>query len=169
MAKNSGVIGVVLIAAGILVFLGGSIVSVISTSGEIGGSVLGVVLSLLVAIPLVGGGIFMLIRGRSEAARQVGATRQRRILDMIKSRGQVAISDLVLDLNANSEQVRNDIHQLVGMGLLTGYVNWDKGMLYSQEAAQLRDRDTCPNCGGQLTLGGKGVIVCPYCGTEIFL
>jgi hypothetical protein len=169
MAKNSGVIGIILIAAGILVFLGGSIASVISTSGEIGGSVLGVVISLFIAIPLIGGGIFMLIRGRAEAARQVGATRQRRILDIIKTRGQVAISDLVLDLNANSDQVRDDIHHLVGMGLLTGYVNWDKGMLYSREAAQLKGQDTCPNCGGQLTLAGKGVIVCPYCGTEIFL
>ena len=27
----------------------------------------------------------------------------------------------------------------------------------------------CPNCGGQLELGGKGIIKCPYCGAEIFL
>jgi DNA-directed RNA polymerase subunit RPC12/RpoP len=65
--------------------------------------------------------------------------------------------------------VRDDVYHLVGMGVLTGYVNWEKGMLYSQEAAQLRNRTTCPNCGGELALGGKGVIVCPYCGAEIFL
>ncbi len=27
----------------------------------------------------------------------------------------------------------------------------------------------CPNCGGEVALGGKGLIVCPYCGAEIFL
>ena len=27
----------------------------------------------------------------------------------------------------------------------------------------------CPNCGGQLELTGKGVISCPFCGSEIFL
>jgi uncharacterized protein (DUF983 family) len=27
----------------------------------------------------------------------------------------------------------------------------------------------CPNCGAQLELAGKGLIVCPYCGTEVFL
>ncbi len=31
------------------------------------------------------------------------------------------------------------------------------------------DFTTCPNCGGQLELGGKGIIKCPYCGAEIFL
>jgi hypothetical protein len=173
MGNNSRLVGMILIGAGILVFLGVAVVSVFSSLGaegsSLGGVVLGLVLSLFIAIPLVAGGIYLLVRGRSEAARQTQAVRQRRILDMVKTRGQVAISDMVLDLNATTEQVRQDIHTLVGMGLLTGYVNWDKGLLYSTEAAQLKNNNTCPNCGGQLTLAGKGVIICPYCGTEIFL
>jgi DNA-directed RNA polymerase subunit RPC12/RpoP len=33
----------------------------------------------------------------------------------------------------------------------------------------LQGRQTCPNCGGELELAGKGLITCPYCGAEIFL
>jgi tRNA(Ile2) C34 agmatinyltransferase TiaS len=61
------------------------------------------------------------------------------------------------------------LHELVGMGLFAGYVNWDEGMLYSRQASELRQLSQCENCGGQLELAGKGVIRCPYCGTEYFL
>ena len=62
-----------------------------------------------------------------------------------------------------------DLYDLVGLGLFTGYVDWRKGVLHSVEAAQLQGRQTCPNCGGELELAGKGLIRCPYCGAEIFL
>lgn len=173
MKQSSKTIGIALIIVGIIVFGGCAAVSVFSTmgaeQGTTGGAVLGVVLSLFVSIPLVGGGIFLLARSRGEATTQAESARRRKILDVIKTRGQVDISDLVFETNTTTEQVRDDLYQLVGMGVFSGYVNWDKGVLYSQEASQLRDRTTCPNCGGQLELGGKGVITCPYCGTDIFL
>jgi hypothetical protein len=173
MGTNSRLIGLILIASGILVFLGGFSFSVVSSlegsNYNIGGVILGILISLIVAIPLVGGGVYLLIQGRSEATQQVEATRQRKILDMVKTRGQVNISDLVIELKSTSDQVRQDIYTIVGMGLLKGYVNWDQGLLYSQEASQLKGRETCPNCGGALSLAGKGIITCPYCGTQIFL
>ena len=173
MGKNSRLIGFILIIVGILVFLGCSLVSIISSleaeGSNIGGIVLGIFIALVVAIPLVGGGVYLLNQGRSEATQQVEATRQRKILDMVKTRGQVNISDLVIELKSTSEQVRQDIYTIVGMGLLKGYVNWDEGTLYSQEASQLKGRETCPNCGGALSLAGQGIITCPYCGAQIFL
>ena len=173
MGKNGRLIGLILIVFGILVFLGGSLVSIISSleaeGSNIGGIVLGIFISLVVAIPLVGGGVYLLSQGRSEAAQQVEATRQRKILDMVKTRGQVNISDLVIELKSSSDQVRQDIYKIVGMGLLKGYVNWDQGILYSQDASQLKGRETCPNCGGALSLAGQGIITCPYCGAQIFL
>lgn len=166
---NSKIVGIIFIVVGLLVFVAGTAVSFSATSVTTGGAVLGMVLSLIVAIPAVVGGIFLMLRGRLDADRKVHAARQRQILDMVKTRGSVDISDIIIELNSNTEQVRSDIYKLVGMGLFTGYVNWDKGMLYSKEASQLKAGNTCPNCGGQMSLGGKGVVTCPYCGTEVFL
>jgi DNA-directed RNA polymerase subunit RPC12/RpoP len=166
---NSKIIGIIFIVVGVLVFLGGAAVSFSATGVTTGGAVLGTILSLFVAIPAVAGGIFLTLRGKSDANRQVDAARQRQILDMVKTRGSVNVSDLVIELNSSSEQVRSDIYKLVGMGLFTGYVNWDKGMLYSKEASQMTAGNSCPNCGGEISLGGKGVVTCQYCGAEVFL
>jgi ribosomal protein S27AE len=72
-------------------------------------------------------------------------------------------------MKSTRDAVQHSLTELVGRGLFSGYVDWQKGMLYSVEASQLQGRQTCPNCGGQLQLAGKGIIKCPYCGAEIFL
>jgi hypothetical protein len=172
MSTSGRLIGTILIALGLIVCFGGSAVSFFSTrnveTGGTGGLVLGLVLSVLIAAPLAAGGIYMIIRGRAEEAEMADVTRQRKILNMVETRGQVEISQLVLELKVNIDQVRNDIYKLVGLGLFTGYVNWDDGILYSRAASQLAG-NTCPNCGGTQEFAGKGVIKCKYCGAEIFL
>lgn len=97
------------------------------------------------------------------------AGKQRQLLGMVKARGQVHISDLALEMRLPRDQVQQMIYELVNMGLYSGYINWDEGTLYSSQASELRNLDKCKNCGGQLELAGKGVIRCPYCGTEYFL
>lgn len=172
MSKSGRLVGVILIVLGLVLFLGGTAVSFFSTrnveTGGTGGFVLGAVVSLLVAAPLVGFGIYLMIRGRAEEAEMADAARQRKILDMVETRGQIEISVLVLELKASVDQVRNDIYRLVGLGLFSGYINWNDGVLYSRDASQLSG-NTCPNCGGTQEFAGKGVIKCKYCGAEIFL
>ncbi|MDQ7028832.1 MAG: hypothetical protein Q9O62_03195 [Ardenticatenia bacterium] len=95
--------------------------------------------------------------------------KQRQLLNMIETQGEVRISEAALALDVPREVVQQYIYDLVGKGLFTGYINWDDGVLYARQARLLRDQGTCPNCGGKLELAGKGVVRCPYCGTEIFL
>ena len=95
--------------------------------------------------------------------------RQTRIAAIVVARAQIRLEDLTRELNAPRDLVRTWIYELVKRGEFTGYINWDEGMLYSSEAQRLTEAGKCPYCNGELSLAGKGVIRCGYCGSEIFL
>lgn len=166
-------LGVILIIGGIVV---GAIIVVLMnvyrSEGSLtaGAATLGTVIGLLVlSLPQLGFGAFLLLRGQQEAVVAESAGKQRQMLGMIKARGQISIADLAIELRTSRDEVQRLLYELVNMGLYSGYVNWTEGTLYSSEASELRSLDRCKNCSGQLELAGKGVIRCPFCGTEYFL
>ena len=129
----------------------------------------GALLFIVLVLPLVAGGIFLYIRGGAEAKQFENAARQRKMLGIVESAGEISIADLALQLTGTRDSVRADLYDLVSKGLLAGYVDWDRGILFARQASELRGRETCPNCGGQVSLAGKGLVRCPFCGAEIFL
>ncbi|VAW31202.1 hypothetical protein MNBD_CHLOROFLEXI01-4599 [hydrothermal vent metagenome] len=166
-------IGLILIAGGIIVgIIITALILVYKNDGLIGagGAALGITLGLLVLVlPQLGFGAFLFWRGVQETAVTARAQEQRKLLDIVKAQGQIGISDLVIELNSSRDNVQQQIYQLVGMGLFSGYINWDEGMLYSRQATDLRQLSNCEYCNGKLELAGKGIIRCPFCGTEYFL
>jgi hypothetical protein len=172
---NGRVVGLLLIAGGLIV---GAIAAAWLGSGladdesglRLSGAVFGGALILIIfVLPMLAGGIFIFLRARREAAQFAHVGRQRKMLGIVEAAGQIAVPDLALQLGATRDDVRSDLYDLVSKGLFAGYVDWDKDLLYARQASELRGRETCPNCGGQLTIAGKGLIRCPYCGAEIFL
>jgi hypothetical protein len=160
--------GALLLIAGLVFGLGGSAWILVATNSS-GGKILGIMLLLIIVLPMILGGIFLLFRGQAEAKDHAEVQKQRMVLNMVETRGKVRIADIALEINGTRDQVQKYIYDLVGKGLFTGYVNWQKGELLAVDARQLNESQTCPNCGGKLELAGKGLVQCPFCGSEIFL
>ena len=133
------------------------------------GLVLGLGFVFIVSAPLVGGGLYMMVKGRQEVAEFAEVAQQKKILNMVLTQGQVRLAEVALELEMTRDQVRENVRDLVGKGLFSGAINWKDGILYSKEAAEMKGDRACPNCGGELELAGKGVVECPWCGSEVFL
>ncbi len=132
------------------------------------GLLLGLGLALVLALPLLAVGVVMLRQGRSEAAQFAQAEKEKRILNIVQTHGQVKVADVVIEMNLTRDQVRDYIYDLVGKGLFTGYINWKDGILYARQASEMQTTK-CPNCGGVREVVGKGIVKCPFCGSELFL
>lgn len=163
--------------AGVMLVVVGLAVGVLSaawlfTNEDLEGParILGLAIALLVLVaPLVGGGVYLLAFGGQQARQEAEAARQRTLLNVVQTRGQVRLDELAVELQLPRDRIKDMVHDLVGLGVFSGYVKWDEGVLYSSDAQQLRDLKQCPNCGGEITLSGKGIATCRFCGTEFFL
>ncbi len=170
--NTSRLIGIILIVSGAVVTIlaGGWLASQISSESlTVGGAFVGAVAAFIPIALLLGSGIYLYIQGGRESRRESVMHNQRRLLDIVRSRGQIKIHDLALEMGVPVDSVQNMVHDLVGLQVFSGYVNWNDGTLYSAEASQLRDLQQCKNCGGEIQLAGKGVVTCRFCGTEYFL
>ncbi len=157
-----------LAGAGTLLLLAGIAWLVLSNTTP-AAKVLGLFLLGILILTLLAGGIYLLFRGQAEVKDHAEVQKQRMVLNMVETHGKVRIADIALEINGTREQVQKYIYDLVGKGLFTGYVNWREGVLLAQQASDMEANKTCPNCGGVLELAGKGMVECPYCGSEIFL
>jgi hypothetical protein len=158
------ILGIVLIVVGLGV-AAWLVVGLTEATGNKAGYVLGLV---LFSLPFFGVGLYLLLTSRVEIKAEGEADKERTILNAVMTRGRVGVADLAIECNLTREQVKAYVYDLIGKDLFRGYVNWERGELVSAEAAQIKE-GSCPNCGGQVELAGKGLVRCPYCGTETYL
>ena len=134
------------------------------------GAMLGILLvTLVLVLPMGGGGIYLMSRGRQETAEYAEIAKEKKLLNMVLTQGKVTLGEVAVELNATRSQVENYVRDLVGKGLFSGAINWKDGILYSKQASDMKADQKCPNCGGQVELVGKGAIECPWCGSEVFM
>lgn len=171
--KTGRVVGLFLLGVAVLgwllaaAFLG---VQTVSREVTLPGAFLGLlIVTLCFAFPVAGMGVFLVVRGREEEQAYARAQQERELLNMVLAQGKVTFSEAAITLNLSREEVETLVRSLIGKNLFSGAVHWEKGVLYSQEAASLYTERRCPNCGGELEIAGKGMLVCPWCGAEIFV
>lgn len=172
MIGGGRTVGTALMAvSAVLLIAFGAWVTVALNSSETsaGGMAIGIVLALAVLGPVFGIGAYLFRKGTAEKAEFATVQQEKKILNMVLTQGKVSIPELVAELEAPREGVEDMIRSLVGKQLFSGAINWEKGILYSVESQALTADRKCPNCGGELTFAGKGLVVCPYCGSEVFL
>ncbi len=170
--NSSRLVGIILSVVGIgIAVIAGLWLATQVSSGSItgGGAALGAGLAFIPVALFVGFGIYLYVQGGQESQQESVMQKQRHLLDILKSRGEVSVTDMALEMHVSADSVKDLVYQLVGLQVFSGYVNWDDGKLYSAEASKLRELDHCKNCGGEITLVGKGIVKCKYCGTEYFL
>lgn len=169
MPGQGRLLGFVLLAIAVIVFLV-AVGWLLTEETSAGGRILGLFIVLLVfVLPLGGGGLYLVTKGRQESIEYAEIAKQKTILNMVLAQGKVTLSEVALELNTPIDRVQDMVRDLVGKNLFSGAINWKDGVLYSRQASQMKADRKCPNCGGQVELVGKGVIQCPYCGAEVFL
>ncbi len=169
MIGGGRTVGAILMAVSLVLLAGFSVWMVAEPNITGGGQALGLFLALLTMGPVFGIGFYLFRKGTVEKEEFAFVEQEKKILNMVLTQGQVTISELVAELQIPRDDIEDMIRDLVGKQLFSGAINWDKGVLYSVESQQLTESRTCPNCGGKLEFAGKGLIVCPYCGAEVFL
>ena len=168
MIGGGRIVGLILVAIGVVLLAVGG-VWLMSEEISAGGRVLGLLLGLIVLLPIVGIGLYLFRKGTSENVQFATVQQEKKLLNMVLTQGQVTINEMVTEMQLPRETVADMIRSVVGKQLFSGAIDWKKGILYSVESEKLVGEQKCPNCGGDLRFAGKGLITCPYCGSEVFL
>ncbi|HEX9027963.1 MAG TPA: PCI domain-containing protein [Anaerolineales bacterium] len=173
MPGQGRTIGIILLAVALIALLISvtlMLAQVSSGENTVTGAILGILLvSVIVVLPLGGGGIYLMSKGRQEQTEFAEIAKEKTILNMVLTQGKVTLAEAALELNTSRDKVESYVRDLVGKNLFSGAINWKDGILYSRQASDMKADQKCPNCGGQLELVGKGMIKCPFCGSEVFL
>src|SRR4051812_13012201 len=87
MAASGRLVGLLMLGAGLILGLGfwaWLIQGIREDRIQASGAIFGVILSLFLVVPLVGGGIYFLVKGQAEAKDIARVQEQRRLLDIVK-------------------------------------------------------------------------------------
>ena len=168
MSTSSKTTGYILVAIGSGLILLVAVWALVNTGLDTTAKILALFFGFIIGAPVLGFGVATLNKGSLEATEEATISKQRKLLNMVTTQGKVNLSEVALELNVTRDDTKQIVRDLVGKQLFSGYIDWTEEILYSVDAQKLKASGNCPKCGGKLELAGKGLIKCPYCGSEVF-
>ena len=168
--NRSRVIGVILIASGIVVAAAAGLSLAFSAvQGQSANTVLtnaGIVF-LPIAV-LVGAGIYQFVRGSHDIEDDSEMRQQLQMMDILKTTQEpMRMADLAAQLGVGVENIGTMMNDLIRLKLFSGRVDWQSREVQAINPDTLRSINACVRCGEPLRLHQN--TVCPQCGTEYFL
>jgi hypothetical protein len=119
--KTNRLMGIILLLVGIGVGVITALWLFTNEDLETSAQILGLGLALVVLVaPLVGAGAYLAFTGGQEAHQAQDATRQRKLLNIVQSRGQVPVDELAVEMQLPRDQIKDMVHSLVGLGVFSG-------------------------------------------------
>lgn len=98
------------------------------------GNLLPSTVMLIVPITLlVGVGIYMISGGGREPGGQSSMELQRRMVEVLNSRGQISIDAMAAELGVTSQMVETMLEQLQQLDVFGGEIDWEHRVLYYRE------------------------------------
>ena len=114
MIGQGKTVGIILIAVGLVVAAGTVfclLPSLLEGKLQTSGFALGVVLAIvLVTLPLVAVGAFVLVRGRAEDRQLAEVAKERKLLNMVQSQGKVNVADAAVELDVPLRSIKQYIY-----------------------------------------------------------
>lgn len=165
--------GMVLIVVGFGAAVAAGLWLASQVSGQslnVGSAMLRAGLAFIPVALLVGGGIYLYTRRAEPAVMEKSSMEQQRhLVDILKARGQMPISELARVMDTSPDTVKGLLQQMIELQVFSGYIHWKEEMIYSADAGRLRGLNQCSVCGAPIRLAASGATACQTCGSEYFI
>ncbi len=150
-------LGLILVGIGAAILLLVVLWALSNTELAATAKILAVFFGAIVSAPLIGFGIYTLTKGQAEASEEKVIAKQRKLLNMVMTQGQVNIAEATLELGTSRDETKQLIYDLIGKQLFSGYVDLGRGYSIFVGRNQIDRGRPMPQMRGQAPVGGKRV------------
>jgi len=164
MSRRVRLVGGMILAGGTLFVLGVlGWLQAARADGELSqhGFALGLLLCLALVLPVMAGGIWLLVEGRLDLETYRLSAQTRRLRALLRGGEPLRLGDVLASLETDRQGLRDVAALAAREGLVGGHIDWRNGRLHKGELGPGVQR--CPACGGTVDVGGRGTFTCPYC------
>jgi hypothetical protein len=100
-------------------------------------AVIGLLLGLLIfSLPQLALGVYLIKFSRQTEETPLQTRTRQQLLALLEESHQYTLPDLIYTLNISEDELQTAVHQATLRNEFSGYINWEKGMLYSRQVTK---------------------------------